>query len=379
MQDLTIREVSSNWDLEAFIEAGHRAEAANPHWIAPVRNELKWVFDPKKSPLMRENKIRAFIALQGGMPVGRIATIVNFAYLQKYQNRCGHFGLLEAIDDPELFKNLIERAAANLRAEGMVLMQGPFSLSINHETGVLIEGFDRPHMVRTNHAPPYYQRHLEAAGGRKAMDLVAATCVIAESDFPAKVKLVAEKSRLVPPIKTYGLSVGNFAKKMPAVLELYNDAWADNWGSVPVSAAEGKMIADLMLPVSKPAWIRIAEWRAEPIAIVSQIPDVNEALKGLDGRLLPFGWAKLMWAIHVRGTMRTRIPMIGVKRKWRGSRVGSLAVSLLLAQAIEQAKKAGVVETEISWMLETNSAVRNLIRGLPAKENRRFRVYEFSL
>jgi GNAT superfamily N-acetyltransferase len=131
--------------------------------------------------------------------------------------------------------------------------------------------------------------------------------------------------------------------------------------------------------VAKPAWARIAEWRGEPVAIVSQIPDVNEAMADLDGHLMPFGSAKLMWRIHVAGTKRSRVPMIGVARKWRGTRVGSLAVSMLLAQAIEQAKKAGIEDMEISWMLETNHAIRNLVESLPAKVTRKFRVYEKAL
>jgi GNAT superfamily N-acetyltransferase len=185
-----------------------------------------------------------------------------------------------------------------------------------------------------------------------------------------------ERSRLGKELRTYGLTYADSNKKFQLVLGLYNDAWADNWNSIPVSPAEGKWITGLVLPVSKPAWARIAEWRGEPVAIVSQIPDVNKAMADLDGRLMPFGWAKLMWRIHIAGTKRSRVPMIGVAKKWRGTRVGSLAVSMVLAQAIDQAKAAGIEDMEISWMLETNHAVLNLVESLPAKVTRKLRVYE---
>ena len=192
---------------------------------------------------------------------------------------------------------------------------------------------------------------------------------------PERVDALFARAKLDVPIETSGLSLLGWARQFPRVLDLYNDAWADNWGSIPVSRQEAKMIASLMLPVSKPSWIRMAHRRGEPLAVVAQIPDVNEALTGLDGRLLPFGWATLMGRIHGRGTRRTRLPMIGVARRWRGTRVGSLAVSRLLAEAIRQARRAGVVETEISWMLENNHAIRNLAGRLPARVTRRFRIY----
>jgi GNAT superfamily N-acetyltransferase len=160
------------------------------------------------------------------------------------------------------------------------------------------------------------------------------------------------------------------------VLRLYNDAWKNNWSSIPVSNAEARLIADFTLPVAKPSWIRIAQWRGEDIAVVSQIPDVNEALVGLGGKLWPSGWARVLWRIHGRGTRMTRIPMIGIASRWQGTRIGSMAVSLLLAEAITKARGAGIEETEISWMLETNHAMLNLAQSLPAHHTRTFRIYE---
>ncbi|WP_051953393.1 hypothetical protein [Methylocapsa aurea] len=379
MTALQVREVQCASDVDAFIEAGRRAQASNPRWIEPVREEMRLALDKKRSPLMLESEIQPFVAFRDGEPVGRIAAVVNRAHLEKYQDGCGHFGLIDAIDDSEAFAALFDRAADFLRRRGLLRMRGPFSLSINHEIGVLVQGFDQNHVVRTNHAPPHYARHIEALGLRKAMDVFANVCKAAESDFPERVAALADRFEPAKHIRTYGLSRTRWSTQFPQVLELYNDAWKNNWSSTPVSRSEAKLISRLMLPVCKPSWIRMAQWRGENIAVVSQIPDVNAALEGLGGRLLPFGWAQMLWRIHVGGTRMTRIPMIGVASRWRGTRVGSMAVSLLLAEAIAMARSARVEEIEISWMLETNHAVLNLVESLPARHARTFRIYEREL
>lgn len=379
MTAVDVREVQSAADIEAFIAAGRRAQMGNQRWIEPVRDETRWAFDKKHSPLMLENEIQPFVALRDGEPVGRIVAVVNRAHLEKYCDACGQFGLIDGIDDRDVFVALFERAAAFLRDHGMRRMRGPFSLSINHETGLLVQGFDQRHVVRTNHAPPHYAAHIEALGLRKAMDMFAYVCTIAESDFPERVVALASRFDRAKDIHTYGLSLHRWSAQFPRVLELYNEAWRNNWSSIPVSPAEARLIARLMLPVSKPSWIRMAQWQGEDIAVVSQIPDVNEALEGLDGSLLPFGWARMLGRVHGRGTRMTRIPMIGVAPRWRGTRIGSMAISLLLAEAITQARSAHVEATEISWMLETNHAVLNLVASLPARQTRTFRVYERDL
>lgn len=376
LSNVEIREVDPAAHINDFIEAAFRAQAANPRWVAPLRIETRRIFRPRTSPFIRENKVRAFVAYENSVPVGRIAAIINHAFLKKYGADIGHFGLIEGIDDPRVFHALLDAAGAALREEGLHRMQGPFSFSINHESGLLVEGFEHPHRVRTNHAPPYYAAHIEAAGCHKVIDLLAASCDVARSDFPERVAAIAGKSDVAAKIETRGLTLASWKGSFPDVIALYNDAWRDNWGSVPVSVAEAQTIGRMMFPFAKPAWIRIAEWQGDPVAIVAQIPDLNEALRGLDGRLSPLGLGKVLWRIHIEGTKRTRIPMIGVARRWRGTRVGALAVSLLLAESIELARRGGVEDIEISWMLETNRAVLNLVASLPARTTRRFRLYE---
>ncbi|MCI0467522.1 MAG: hypothetical protein L0Y57_11040 [Beijerinckiaceae bacterium] len=379
MTGLAIRQVQSQADIAAFIAAGRHAQSCNPHWIEPLHYETYWVFDKKRSPLMLENEIQPFVAFRNGQPAGRIVAVVNRAHLEKYGDCCGHFGLIDGIDDRDLFAALLESAAGFLRARQLHRMRGPFNLSINHEAGLLIDGFEQPHTVRTNHAPAYYGSHLEALGLRKAIDLYGYVCRVAESDFPERVAKISCRAGNGKRVETSGFSLRGWQSELDRVLALYNDAWRNNWGSVPVSSAEAKMIAQLSLPVAKPSWIRTARFRGEDIAVMSQIPDANEALEGLKGELLPFGWLRLLWRIHGRKTRRTRIPMIGIASRWQGTQIGAMAISVLLAEAITNARNAGIQEMEISWMLETNSAMLNLVQGLPAFHTRTFRVYECAL
>jgi hypothetical protein len=379
MTALVVRKVQCAADIAAFMAAGKHAQSGNANWIEPLRYELVRVLDRKRSPLMIENDVQPFVAFRDGEPAGRITAVVNRAHLEKYHDSCGHFGLIDAIDDREVFAALLDHAASFLRSRGLRRMRGPFSLSVNHEAGLLVSGFDQRHVARTNHAPPYYGQHIEALGLRKAMDLFAYVCSIAETDFPERVEKIASRFDRSKQIKTYGLSLTRWRTEFPRVLRLYNDAWRNNWSSVPVSGAEAELIADLTLPVAKPSWIRMAQWEGEDIAILSQIPDVNEALNGLNGRLLPFGWARMLWRIHVRGTRMTRIPIIGIASRWQKTRIGAMAVCMLLAEAITKARAAGIKEMEISWILETNQAMLNLARNLPARQTRTFRIYERDL
>ena len=185
--------------------------------------------------------------------------------------------------------------------------------------------------------------------------------------------------RFEPELEITRLSYRSWRRDFKRVLALYNDAWSDNAWATPVSDAEAAFIAHLMLPACKPGWIRIASYKGEDVAVAVHIPDANEALQGLHGRLLPFGFLKFLWRIHVRGVKTSRAPMTGVARKWRNTRIGAIAVSSLVARTIEDARAAGVEEIEYSWMLETNTEAINGVRALPARHSRTFRIYEKAL
>lgn len=374
-----VRPVRSGRDFEAFVAAARRAQVSNPRWVEPALTYYKTLLDRRGSVVMAENEVELFVAFRGAEPVGRVAAIRNPAHLAKYADATGQFGFLEAIDDAAVFTALFDAADAFLRSKGLSRVTGPFSLTINHETGLLVAGFDEQHVVHTNHAPSFYAGHLEARGFRKAMDVQSWVVRLAETDFPARVARTAARLPEARDIRTVGITWASWARRTALLNTMYNEIWAENWGSVPVSAAEGRMIAKLTLPTSKLSWLRIAEYRGEPIALLTQIPDTNEGLRGLGGRLLPFGWTQLLWRMHAGGTRMTRVPMFGLQRRWHRTKAGSLAANMLMADAMVRARAAGAAEMEISWILETNTVFLNMVAGLPARLTRTYRVYERAL
>lgn len=380
-QALEIRPVRTRRDMNAFIRAAYRAQGHNPMWAPSLDMEAHEFFDPKHSPFAKENEIECYVALRDGEPVGRIAAIINRTHLAYRKDQSGHFGFIEAIDDRDVFAALIETASRFLASRGLTRIMGPFSASINHEVGLLIEGFDQIHMVRTNYAPPYYAQHLEALGFTKAMDLIAFETKTDASidDKLERIRSADTRWKGHGDLKTYGLTYRTWLPSFKRLLGLFNDAWSENWGAIPISDAEVAYIAKLMLPVIKPSWIRIAEWQGEPVAIVAQIPNANEAFAKLHGKLLPFGWARLLTQIHITGTRSSRIPMAGSVKKWRHTRVGHMAIARMMLESFEIARANRIGQVEISWVLETNVYAVQGIKLFGAKEIRRFRVFEKAL
>ncbi len=378
MGELEVFPVNDRTGISAFIAAGRRAQAVNPRWVEPVHAEIRMTFDRRRAPFLRNNVVQPFVAFRNGEPVGRIVATIDAAHQKKFGDACGFFGFVDAVDDHAVFAALFAEAERFLRERSMRLARGPFSLTINHESGLLVNGFDQPHVVRTNHSPPHYARNIESLGYTKAMDLLAYTCRVAESDFPERFARLAA-GRGAPKIEYVSLSVRNWGRDFARLLALYNDAWSDNAWSTPLVEEEAKLISRLTLPVCHPRWIRIATYKGEDVAVGAQIPDANEALQGLHGRLWPSGLARLLWGIHVRGTRRSRVPMAGVAKKWRNTKVAAFAVSGLGARVIEDARRANVEEIEFSWMLETNEVALNGMPNVPARHSRTFRIYERAL
>lgn len=380
MQDaIAIMPVTTRKQARDFIEAAAVAQAGNPQWVRPLDLEQSLIFNPLFSPFAKMNPIQRFVAYRNGRPVGRVAAIENREHLARHKDETGHFGFFDSIDDLDVVAQLMTAAERWLALRGLKTISGPFNASVNHEVGMLIHGFAQSHIVKTNHSPPHYARHLEALGYRKAMDVHAHRIDVPHSlDFVARVRKAAER-RPIDGLTIRKLRYRDWRTSFVELLRLYNETWAENWNAVPLSEAEAKAIADLMLPMVKPGWIEIAEIGGDPVALVAMIPDVNEALRGLNGKLAPFGWLRLMSRIHVTGTTRARIPLAGIAPRWRNTPAGAVAGWQLLANAIETAQRNGIKTIEMSWMLETNRAILVSAEKFAKLPYRSFRVFEKAL
>ncbi|WP_297834278.1 N-acetyltransferase [Pseudomonas sp.] len=370
---IVTEKVKDHQDLNAFISLAGSLYKDDPCWIEPLHLERREHLSVK-NPASEHITWCAWIAKRDGVPVGRITAQIDTLHRELYGPDTGHFGMLEAIDDQEVFNSLFSAAESWLREHGAKQITGPFSLNINQESGLLIEGFDTPPSALMNHGHPYYQKHLLAQHYAPAIDLLAYWMRIDEIKFPAPLKAMMARERARIQIRP--LDRSRFEAEMQTLRDIFNDAWAKNWGFVPFTEKEfSEMGAQLKLLVPND-FIYIAEIDGEPCAFIVAMPNINEAILPLNGRLLPFGWLRLLWKLKVTGTRTARIPLMGVKQHYQFSRRGP-TLALLLVEALKKSfikRKIGAFE--MSWILETNTGMRTIMERMGANAYKRYRLYE---
>ncbi len=375
---LSVEEVVGPAALGAFLKMPAALYRDDPNWIPPLIFERRMHLDPRKNPFFRQAEVAYWLVRRDGRAVGRISAQVNQAHLARYRDATGHFGFLEAEDDPEVFGLLLSTAEDWLRRRGMKRVLGPFTLSINDESGLLVAGFDRPPYLMMNHAPPYYAARLEAQGYRKAKDLIAYLCD-ADFELPRAARSLLAKAAQDRSLRVRSIDMGRFREEIATVVDIFNDAWSENWGFLPFSEEEVGHMAESLKPIITPGAVAIAEVEGEPAAMAVTLPNVNEAIRDLGGRLLPFGWLKLLWRLKVRGTSGVRMPLMGVRRRFHGTTLGG-ALGLMVIESVRQYhRRRGVTEGELSWILEDNTPTRHLIETLGGRAYKTYRIYEKAL
>jgi hypothetical protein len=347
----------------------------DPAWIPPLLLERREHLS-KNNPYFRHATFQAWIARRGSKTVGRISAQVDQLHLQRYDDHTGFFGMLEAQDDPEVFQALLDTAQAWLRERGMKRIRGPFNLSINQECGLLVEGFDTPPVIMMGHALPYYSRRIEEQGFTAEQDLLAYRI---GSDFAAPRHLEALSSRIAGQVRLRPMRRREFTEDLAIIKDIFEDAWANNWGFLPFTTEEfddlGKSLK-LLVPTD---FVRIAEVDGEPAAMMVVFPNLNEAIRDLDGRLFPLGWLKLLWRLKISGVKTGRVPLMGVRQRYQQSRLGAILALLLITSLQDSARSRGLEEVEMSWILENNVGMRKIIESIGGESYKRYRIYRKDL
>ena len=371
MTPVEVRPVSTRADAATFLRlpAALGGEAAG--WSVPLEFDTRRFFDPKRNGVLQDHAATRFLAWRNGRPVGRIACGWR---REGARDGVGTFGFLALERDPEALAALLRTAGGWLSARGARRMSGPFSLTINHEVGALVEGFGRPAMVRMPRTPPWLPAMLEGAGLRPERDVLACTLALAEERHRARFAAASARWPGAAGLRVRPLDRRRFDDEIRLVTALYNDAWADNWSAVPVGDAEAATIARVMRPVLRAGAILIAEWKGEPMGVLSLIPNLEEATEGLGGRLFPFGWWRVARVLLGRGRS-ARVPMLGTVRRFRRHPVSAMAVGALLDRAIGIAAARGWETVEISWILDDNAPMLRTMARLPAPVTGRWRLY----
>jgi len=373
---LTVRPISfEKPDVRAFLDVPFPLYRDDPNWVAPLYLERFDHFNPKKNPYFLHADVQMFLAERDGKPVGRISAQACRLRKERYNDGVGQFGFLEAPDEPGAFKTLLDAAAAWLKTRGYTRLQGPFNFSINDEMGMLINGFDTPPNMLMGHGRPYYPSRMDALGFAKAKDVIAYDYEIAKP-LPRAMQAMYEKALASSDLVIRPFEKKHMARDLDIVISIFNDAWSENWGFVPFTREElTKLGNDLKMLVSND-YIAIATWKGTPAAMAVSLPNLNDWIAGLNGRLLPFGWAQLAWGLLAKPPKSVRMPLMGVRKEYHGTLVGSaLAIGVIdTVKKFHQGR--GTAHGELSWILEDNMPMRRLIEQLGGKPYKTYRVYE---
>lgn len=368
---IVVRPVMSFRDMGQFIDVPWHVYANDPLWVPPLRLERRFHFS-RYNPYFKHGEWQAWVAYQQGRPVGRISAQVDSLHQERYGSDSGHFGLLECIDDSEVLNALMLHAEAWLASRQIRRISGPFNLSINQECGILVDGFDTPPVVMMPHSPRWYGRLLEEQGFLPMKDLLAYKINV-DFEFPRVMQLLINRFSSRITLRT--LKRDQFAAEMEVLRDIFNDAWSENWGFIPFTQEEFAELGNSLRLLLPDEYIQIAEINGKAAAFMVGLPNLNEVLSELDGSLFPFGWLKLIRKIKHHDIRTARIPLMGVRKEFHNTPTG-LALACMVIDAPRQVGiKHGVREVELSWILEDNLAMRNILDNLGSKPYKRYRIY----
>lgn len=360
-------------DLTAFLRFPWQVYVNDPFWVPPLLIERKMFLNPRKNPFFQHAQVQLFLARQSGQTVGRIAAVINHAHDDYHHEHAGFFGLFECLDNAEAATALLKAATDWLRERGAMFVRGPVNLSTNElDCGLLVAGFDAPPVFHSSYNPPYYAALIEAGGFTPCQDLLAFIRCCQPSP-PARVQQAMDRLRARRKVTIRPVNMRTFQEDVARITAIYNDAWSENWGFVPITEAEAQHMASALKLAVIPALTLLAEVDGEPVGCFVGLPDLNQALRHLHGHLTP--WGLLRFFYHRRRINTLRVAMMGVKKRYR-----RLGIDLLLTAEIwDKAPQHGIVQGELAWILEDNRLMVQALEAIEAKPYKRYRVYQKSV
>ena len=371
-----IKPARTKREIKAFIRFPFDLYRSEPLWVAPLNSERRKMLDRSSNPFFEHAEAEYLTAWRDGRMVGRMSAHVDNNLNEFQDNRWGLFGFFACEEDQEAADALLKAGAEWLKERGRDRMIGPMSFTTNDECGILVDGFDKPPSILTDWTMPYYPKLLEASGFVKAMDTFMWSLRVDQRDsvHPAIWQMADE-------VKTkYGITVrpmrtNDLEREVERFLEVYDEAWEKNWGFVPLNHAEARHYAKALKPILDDNWAFIAEHdeSGEVVGASLTLPDFNQVLVKLNGRLLPFGWIKALWL--TRKIDRVRVFALGVKRDWQHTGIAAKMYALHFDSAERTPQSWG----ETGWILESNVPMNRAMQGMGGEITRRYRIYELLL
>ena len=381
--EIVIEPVRGKAGRAAFVDAGRRFAAETPHWVPQLRGEQLELLDPAKNPLFEHAEVQLFLARRRGEVVGRIAACVDRLMIemppeQGFGPGTGIFGYFDA-EDEAAARALLAAAEDWLRERGMTRVLGPISLSMWEEPGLLVAGHDHAPTLLMGHHPERYRGYIEGAGYAVAKRLYTYELDIAQ-DFPPLVRRIVQSGRRNPRIAIRSVDRANYTGDVRTVLHILNDAWSNNWGFVPFTEAEIEYGAKKMKPLIRDELARIAELDGRPVAFMLALPDINEPLARIGGRLFPFGWVTMLRWLRKPVGRTARVPLMGVLREFHNSRLASQLAFMMISDIRNDTTAAyGTTRGEIGWILEDNQGMIAIADAIESEINREYAIYRKAL
>jgi hypothetical protein len=370
-QSIEVRAVRGRRELRRFVDYMYERNAADPRWIPPLRIGEFERLNPAKNPFFGHAGVELMLAWRGGAVVGRIAAIDDRLHRETHGENLAMFGFFEA-EDGEAARAMLGAVESWAKARGRDRVRGPISPSLNEMCGLLIDGFDTDPMLLMPHNPPEYGAHIESAGYAKVKDLFAWLYSL-ERDVPPYIERAARRVRQKHRVTTRPLNLKEFTSEVERLRALYCAAWERNWGFVPPTADEFRRIASELKPIFEPQCSVCAEVDGRMVACVVSVPDINQALKGTSGRLVPGTIIRLL--MRRRYITRVRLLLLGVEERFRGVGV----YSLLLSEWHRQLRGTQYTGAEFSWVLENNRDINDTAEAAGARHYKTYRLYEKTL
>ena len=364
---IQIREVKSAKDLKRFITFPWRIYRNDPNWVPPLIREEKKLLTPGKNPFWNHAERALFIAVKNGAAVGRIAAIKDHTFIDYHREATGYFGFFESVNEPPVAAKLFSVVQNWLKKRGLKKMIGPLNPSTNAICGFLLQGFDFPPKFMMPYTPPYYLNLAEASGLVKAKDLLAYR-------IPVPDKMNPRLEKLAGILKKKGLSIRNvdmknFKSELELVRKIYNAAWADNWGFVPISREEIDYMAKELKPLVVPELVFFAEYRGQEVGFYLVLPDYNQVIKKLNGRLGPIQIIRFLR--ERKNITDIRLMMAGIEEEYQKKGLDAL----LYLESARNARDLGYQDSEISWLLEDNSLVNRAAEMMEGTLSKKYRIY----
>ena len=378
MAGVSIRPVRTRRELKRFVRVPFRLHRDQPQWVPPLVFERMEFLDRRKNPWFEHGEAEYFLAERDGQPVGRVSAHLDRRWDEFQGGNDAMFGFFETAEDPEVARALLDAATEWAGERGRARILGPMDFTTNDEVGILIEGFERKPMILQPWHPPYYGELIEAQGFGKMMDLLMWELRMGElkegERFDPSIHAAAEKALQEEGVTIRNMRKRDMANEVRRFMGVYNDAWGDNWGFVPITDAEAEFQAKNLKPVLDEEWTFIAEKDGEVVGAALTLPDINQVLERMKGRLLPFGWLRFL--LDRRRIDELRVFALGVKHAYRHT---GIAAGLYLRH-IELAGTPGKIHGgEMGWILETNEPMNRAMEGMGGKVVKRYRIYEKAL